>query len=621
MKLQTIHNSPVIMSLLLGLAAVPAFGFTVWYFFMRRVTGGPQKISKRERGKPDFPIEYNITNRVILPRVSGRTLAFITRIGHSFIGTAVLGPDSFRKSNYDILRKISIPEEPVFFPVQPFTGDAAATDGKCPVDLDQVIKVEKTKDAEFRIDTVSDFYEAYRSGSVTPMEVAERAIKAIQDSEELKPRLRAVTQYDVEEIKKMAQASTERFQGDSPLSVFDGVPVLVKEEIQTVPYHSRIGTVYTGKVPTDKDATIVRKLREAGAVILGVTNMHEQGFGVTGINPSKIHGTARNPYNTEHCCGGSSAGSASAVAAGLCPVAIGSDAGGSIRIPATQCGVVGLKPTFGRVSGSGCCGSCVSVIHQGPIACCVRDAALAYTLMAGPDPEYPIGLDQPAITLTDFENKDLTGIKVGIDWKYFRDANIEILGVCEKALLYIESLGAKVVEVQIPELEEARVAHVAVCASEIRSGLTDEYNNHMDEMGKDVANSLAASDLFTSTDYIMANKQRTRAMKFLGDIFDKVDCIITPATGKTAIKIHPRDLDCGVVDVDTMNNYMRFVFLGNLLGLPALSVPVGYNDQGLPIGMQIQGKWWNESVILRIGHAAEGFLKKMKPQVHYSLLA
>ncbi|XP_077977293.1 uncharacterized protein LOC144432870 [Glandiceps talaboti] len=620
MKLHVLHSSPVRMSLLTVLTSVPLFGLTVWYFFLRRVTGRPQRITKRVKEKPEFPIEYNITNRAVYPCLAGRMLAVACKLGHSFMGTAVLGPDSFKKANYDLLRKLELPEEPVYTPLQPFDGTAAVVDSDCPVDLEKLIKVEKTEDSDFHLDSISDYYEAYRSGKITPMDVAERAIKAIEDSEQLNPKLRAVTQYDVNEIKKMAKSSSDRFRDNSPLSVFDGIPVLVKEEIQTVPYHHRIGTMYLGKTAANEDATVVKKLREAGALILGVSNMHESGMGVSGINPSKLHGTARNPYNTQHCTGGSSSGSASAVGASLCPIALGSDGGGSVRIPASLCGVVGFKPTFGRVSCHGGAPNCYSVLHIGPLANCVRDVALTYAMIAGPDSKFASSINQPILSLDDFEKKDLTGIKVGIDWKYFRDASTEVLGICENALLYVESLGAKVVEIQIPELEETRVAHIAVIAGEMMTGDYDGYNNHLDEMGKDVALLLGSANQFTGADFVQANKQRARSLKFFRDIFEKVDCVITPGTGKTAVKITQADLQYGNVDLDTMNNYMRFMFLGNILGIPGLVVPVGYDEKGLPVSMQIQGKWWNDNTVLRIGHAAEGFLKKKKPQVHYSLL-
>ncbi|XP_002733646.2 uncharacterized protein LOC100370800 [Saccoglossus kowalevskii] len=609
------------MSVFSILSALPVLGFTLWFLFFRRVTRtSPKPIVKREKGQPVYPIEYNLTSRESYPRVNGFALKIFAKVIHSFMGQAVLGPNAFVKNNYNLLRKIQYEDSAVYVPFEPFTGPEMSPEDGCPVDLEKFINAEETATEGFQFCTVSNYYKAYRTGGVSPMDVAEKAIKAIEDSEQLTPKLRAVVQYNVQEIKRMAKASCERFESNKPLSVFDGVPVLVKEEVHVVPYYKRDGSASIGNTQTKEDATMVKKLRDAGAVILGVTNMHEFGMGVTGINSSIIHGTARNPYNTDHCCGGSSAGSASAVGAGLSPVAIGTDAGGSIRIPASLCGVVGFKPTYGRVSLAGGC-SDFSLLHHGPLACCVRDAALSYAIMAGPDKKDPTSLHQPIVSLDRFDDKSLTGLRVGIDWRFFRDTSTEILASCEKALLYIESLGAKVVDVQIPELEELRIAHLCVALSEMGTMNREEFNSCLHLMGGDTISSNGVGQLFTGSDFVQANQQRGRSMKFIREIFGKVDCIITPATGKTAVKIHPGDLKYGAVEESTLNNYIRYMFIGNMLGLPSLVLPIAYDTNGLPIALQLLGNWWQEDVVLRIGHATEGFLQKAKPQVHYSLLS
>ena len=165
-----------------------------------------------------------------------------------------------------------------------------------------------------------------------------------------------------DDVMKQAREATQRIKAGKPLSIFDGVPVAVKDELDMVPYPTTVGTSFLGKSPAKEDATVVARMRAAGALLVGKTNMHEIGINVTGLNPH--HGTTRNPYNTDHFTGGSSSGSATAVAAGLVPVAIGADGGGSIRIPASFCGVFGLKPTFGRVSEHGAAPLCWSVAHR-----------------------------------------------------------------------------------------------------------------------------------------------------------------------------------------------------------------------------------------------------------------
>jgi Asp-tRNA(Asn)/Glu-tRNA(Gln) amidotransferase A subunit family amidase len=208
---------------------------------------------------------------------------------------------------------------------------------------DNTLSAAKEPTAGFKFTSISNLAEAYRSGSITPLAVAEAVLHGIQNSDEGPKPLRSIVQCNKQAVIAMAQKSTSRLANNTPLSLLDGIPVAVKEELAVVPYHLHVGTTFLGEVPAESDATVVRKLKEAGAVIIGISNMHELGIGTTGCNPNKLHGICRNPYDVDHYAGGSSSGSAVAVAAGLVPVAIGADGGGSIRIPASMCGVVGLK--------------------------------------------------------------------------------------------------------------------------------------------------------------------------------------------------------------------------------------------------------------------------------------
>ena len=197
----------------------------------------------------------------------------------------------------------------------------------------------------FHFSSAWDYAAAYRSGAISPEEVAQKLLAAILSSNAANPPLRAMINVKPEEVLRMARESGERYENESPLGPLDGVPVAVKDEIDMLPYPTTVGTSFLGKSPAAEDATVVRRMRLAGALLIGKANMHEIGIGVTGMNPH--HGTARNPYNPAHYTGGSSSGPAAAVASGLCPIAIGADGGGSIRIPSSFCGVVGLKSTFG----------------------------------------------------------------------------------------------------------------------------------------------------------------------------------------------------------------------------------------------------------------------------------
>jgi Asp-tRNA(Asn)/Glu-tRNA(Gln) amidotransferase A subunit family amidase len=228
----------------------------------------------------------------------------------------------------------------------------------------------------YRFETVADFARAYRGGQLSPVDVARRLADACSSLDERDPAMQLLIAQDADDLMAQAEASAARFAAGEPLGVFDGVPVAVKDELDQVPYPTTVGTAFLGRESADEDATVAARFRAQGALLFGKTAMHEIGIGVTGLNPH--HGTPRNPYDPGHFTGGSSSGPAAVVAAGLCPVAIGADGGGSIRTPAALCGISGLKATYGRISEHGAYPLCWSVGHVGPLAATVLDTALAY---------------------------------------------------------------------------------------------------------------------------------------------------------------------------------------------------------------------------------------------------
>ncbi len=265
------------------------------------------------------------------------------------------------------------------------------------------------------------------------------------------------------------------------------------------------------KYPVGSDAEVVKRLRDAGAIIIGKTNMHEIGIGVTGINPHL--GSARNPHNPECYTGGSSSGSAAAVAAGYCPAAIGADGGGSVRIPAALCGVTGLKPTFGRVSERGAAPLCWSVAHIGPIASSARDTALLYALIAGKDRGESLTHHQPEPDMA--PGNDIRGVRFGIYPEWFYDCDKGIHKVLKNALSILEKNGGKIVEIEIPELEEMRIAQLITIVSEMTTAMSPYDKEHRKDFGLDVRTNLAIGRAFTNVDYIHAQRMRTRAIDTL----------------------------------------------------------------------------------------------------------
>jgi len=383
-----------------------------------------------------------------------------------------------------------------------------------------------------------------------------------------------------------------------------------------LPFPTTVGTRFLGEKPASKDAFIVARMRSAGALMIGKTNMHEIGIGVTGINPH--HGPARNPYDPEFCTGGSSSGSAAAVAAGLCPVALGADGGGSIRIPAAFCGVVGLKSTFGRISEVGAYPLCWSVAHVGPIAATAMDAALAYSIIAGIDPADPSSQFQPTPVMDDFGNTDLTGMRIGIFTPWFNHASKSVADACQSLVIKFQGLGAQIMEIEIPDLDMSRVAHLITIVSEMNATMNPFYDEHRTDFGPDTRANLVLGRSFTTSDYIKAQKMRAKAVKNLFSVFEKADVIITPSTGCVAPPILPDAIKDGESDLSVLTEIMRFASLANLTGFPAISFPAGYEGD-LPIGMQAMGRPWEEHILLRLAYASESLIARKKPRVFFNL--
>jgi Asp-tRNA(Asn)/Glu-tRNA(Gln) amidotransferase A subunit family amidase len=550
-----------------------------------------------------------------MPRYSGAALKLITRLTESPATRWILLNQLLESGGINRLRGLQVDDPPTFQPNPPFSNTLASA---LPASAYELPGENKPHGSGFLFNTVSDYRAAYRSGKMTPEMVAEQALSAIEDSNHRDPALRAIIACNKEDVMTQARAATQRLNSGLALSILDGVPVAVKDEVDMIPYGTSGGTCFLGKTPAQADSTVVARMRSAGALLIGKANMHEIGIGTTGCNESL--GTARNPYETSHHTGGSSSGPCAAVAAGLSPLAIGADGGGSIRIPSAFCGLVGLKPTFGRVSEIGALPLTWSLAHLGPIAATAHDTALGYAILAGPDLRDPNTLRQPSPTLEGFENLDLSDLTFGIYWPWFRHAAPEIVLACEETLRNFQHMGAKVREIEIPELNAALTAHLITITSEMSKGLESAYNAHRDEFSLETRFDLALARTFTARDYLQAQRIRTRVIAHFEQAFQQINIILTPSTAITAPMIHLDAPDKTDSDIHTTTEIMRFAITSNLTGHPAISFPVGYDSHGLPIGMQAIGRYWEEHVLLRLAHAAEQFVERRAPQVYYKLL-
>ena len=398
-------------------------------------------------------------------------------------------------------------------------------------------------------------------------------------------------------LEQAHQADRARLLGQlhGPLH---GIPLALKDLFETAGIKTTAGSSFWRANIPAQDAFVVERLRQAGAVILGKLNMHEIALGVTNANPH--YGSCHNPWDLERSPGGSSGGSAAAVASGLCLGSLGTDSGGSIRIPAGLCGVVGLKPTYGRVSLSGVIPLSWSTDHVGPLARCVADAALLYQSIAGYDPHDPTCQPQP------LENA-LTGLDGGIrGWRialledaYLEKAQPEVLNAVQAAAHLLGDLGAHVTSVELPGLRQAAQLNGLVVQAEAAAFHRQRLQENPAGFGEDVRQRLETGAATSIQDYILARHTQQELRRSLEMFFVDYDVLCLPATPITAPPISGPDA------VEQARLLTRFTAPFNLTGLPAIVLPCGFSSNGLPIGLQLVARPWAEASLLRAAQAYE----------------
>jgi Asp-tRNA(Asn)/Glu-tRNA(Gln) amidotransferase A subunit family amidase len=469
-------------------------------------------------------------------------------------------------------------------------------------------------DASHDRETVASFVRAYQEG-LSPTTVAERIEHAVRGFASDSMGFFIARKPD--ELARDAEASAARHRQGAPASILDGVPVVIKDELDIAGYATTLGTSFRKERAT-VDATIVARLRAAGALIVGKGNMNEIGINPIGLNPH--WGACRNPWNRGHITGGSSSASAATVAAGLCPISIGADGGGSIRIPAALCGVVGFKATHGRIPETGVPPLCWTPGHAGPLGLTVADVAATYAIIAGPDGHDPCSDRQPPPSLADFENVDVEGLRLGICRPYFEDADADVVKACREAVMGLESRGAVVKELPPPDLNRILWSHATIILSEMATAMRDEVLRDSSRFAYDSRTNLALAQRFTALDYVHALRHRhALTMETLRQLHD-VDLIVTPTTASTAPPIPEASLPDGESNLVVADALMRFVRLGNLTGFPAVSVPCGFDGAGLPVGLQLLGRPWEEHLVLRVARVVESMCESRRPPHHATLL-
>jgi len=463
-----------------------------------------------------------------------------------------------------------------------------------------------------RYRSIAEYHAMYLSGQLTPLAVAESLLPLIR--RDIKPASHhsiAFIDTHPEEVLAAAKASTLRYKNGAPLSILDGVPTAIKDEVDLIGYRTTMGRKQNEKMFPIATETFwpIQKWEEAGVVIIGKTTLHELGADTTNNNPN--WGTPRNPHNSRYYTGGSSGGSAYAVSAGLIPFALGNDGGGSIRIPASFCGIYGLKPSHSRLENNG---STVTV--SGPLAATISDLESAYRIMAIPDPSDPIcSLFSPPGSTTAAHPK-----VIGIYKEWFNRADPVVLKLCNQVIdHYKTKLGYEIVLIEIPYVPEGQLAHAFVILAEMAMGAHQEptsKTNWLADLNPANKILLLLGDQTPAHDHMLAQMLRNLLMQHLAFLFQKYPglLIVTPTTPMPGWPIaHEGDLKHGITDGNVSIRNMEYVWLANFSGCPAISCPVGYVDAvkgtgKIPVGLMAMGEWGTEDALIRWGRESEGWL-------------
>jgi aspartyl-tRNA(Asn)/glutamyl-tRNA(Gln) amidotransferase subunit A len=451
---------------------------------------------------------------------------------------------------------------------------------------------------EFTDMGVSDLADLIKNKQASPVEITSAFLSRI---DAVNGRLNAFVTVDAEGALAAAKAAEAEIQGGGYLGPLHGVPVAYKDLYATAGMRTTGGSrVLEDNVP-DKDATVVARLRQGGAINLGKTNTHEFAYGPT--NEVSLFGPVKNPWNTDRVSGGSSGGSGSAVAAGLVPIASGSDTGGSIRIPAACCGLTGLKPTYGRVSRAGILPLCWTLDHAGPLARSALDAALFLEVIAGHDPRDDASSDRPVPNYGAELTGDVSGIRIGVPRALFFDRAADaVTGRVDEALAVLEGLGAKLVPVDIPYVDHAAAAAMAIYLAEATAYHDDTLDDRADLYSESVRTFLELGDQILAKDYIHAQRFRTLLGKEMSKVFENVDVLATPGTPITATPMGCEIIDINGTDDSVFGALLRNTEPFNLSGLPAIVAPCGSDDDGMPVSLQIVGPAFQEGLVLNVIH-------------------
>jgi aspartyl-tRNA(Asn)/glutamyl-tRNA(Gln) amidotransferase subunit A len=447
--------------------------------------------------------------------------------------------------------------------------------------------------------TIREAARALREGRVTSTELTQSALERIG---RLNPELNAFLRVLPERAAERAVQADRELASGADRGPLHGIPIALKDLFAIRGVRLTAGSIIHDQVPA-ADAAVVEKLEAAGAVILGTLNLHELAYGVTSENPH--FGAVRNPWNRNHSAGGSSGGSGAAVAAGMVFAALGTDTGGSIRIPAAFCGTVGFKPTYGLVSRFGTRPLGFSLDHVGPLARTVRDAAALLNAIASYDSRDPASIHSPTSEHVPEAGCSIRGIRLGVpETFFFERLDGEVESAVRGSIARAASLGAAVRSVQLPDMEAVNTLGQVLLLAEA-AAVYEEHLERRDSFGPDVLALLDQGRLLPATDYINAQRLRRKAQIEFGSVWSEVDCLITPTSPIPAPQLGQKTVPVGGDDQEVRAAATRFTRCFNVLGLPAISMPCALTGAGLPVGLQIVAPPFQDRLVLRVAAALE----------------
>jgi len=457
-----------------------------------------------------------------------------------------------------------------------------------------------TRKQDINYSSVAELAPRVKSGEISPVEIARTSLDRIA---QLEPSLNAFLEVWGDSALDQASEAEQAISSGDYLGPLHGIPVGLKDLIDVSGKETTGGSkVLAGNVATG-DATVVMQLREAGAILIGKMNLVEFAFGATGLNPHT--GDVKNPWDTTKITAGSSSGSAAAVAAGMIPVTLGSDTGGSVRMPAALCGIAGLKPTYGRVSRNGVLGLSWSMDHVGPMTRTTEDCALLMNVLAGHDPLDPASSKEPVPDFTSGINRGLNGLKIGVPQDYFFTDSVdpEIVSSVHAAIELMANNGAEIVDLPMPWVDKGRRINMGVMYPEATSVHEKMLAEHADKYSPSVRHRIQFGFNVSAIDYVRAQRARQWFSHQMAESMKKVDVLITPSVPIQT----PTIADCTPAPGKTAagGELANFTGVFDTTGQPSHSIPCGFTTSGMPIGMMITGHPFDESTVLRVGNAFE----------------